>query len=103
MLQKFKITSCAFILCLFGLTLAAVSNVSAREGDSEAILACAQIKTKVGKDKVWKLLKEKKNCFADLARALNAAVDKAEADKVELHAFVGQAQASNVNLQPAVD
>jgi hypothetical protein len=86
MLQKLKITTCVLFLCLFGLTLAAVSNVSAREGDSEAILACAQIKTKVGKDKVWKLLKEKKNCFADLARALNPAVDQLNAELSSLGA-----------------
>ena len=86
MLQKLKITTCVLFLGLFGLTLAAVSNVSAREGDSEAILACAQIKTKVGKDKVWKLLKEKKNCFADLARALNPAVDQLNAELSSLGA-----------------
>ena len=33
MLQKFKITSCAFILCLFGLTLMTMSPVFAADGD----------------------------------------------------------------------
>ena len=31
MLQKFKITTCAFILCLFGLTLITASPISADE------------------------------------------------------------------------
>jgi hypothetical protein len=95
MLQKFKITSCAFILCLFGVTLTTVSPVLAE--DSKEFKECQQIKTK----KNLVIMKQKKNCFKDLARALNpaveelqAALDKAEADKVELQAFVDKAQAS---------
>ncbi len=56
MLQKFKITTCAFILCLFGLTLITVSPVFAE--DSPEFIACQQMKGK----------KAKKNCFRDLAR-----------------------------------
>ena len=42
MLQKFKITSCAFILCLFALTLMTVTPVFA--ADSPAFVQCQQIK-----------------------------------------------------------
>ena len=94
MFHKFKITSCAFILCLFGLTLMTVSPVFAEDspefiacqqmkgkmakkncfrdlarllaGDSPEFIACQQMKWKGGK-------KEKKNCFRDLARAEQAA------------------------------
>jgi hypothetical protein len=62
MLQKFKITTCAFILCLFWLTLLSVSPVFAE--DSAAFVQCQQIKpngTSVA------LMKQKKNCFKNLA------------------------------------
>ena len=71
MLQKFKITSCAFILCLFALTLMTVSPVFA--ADSAAFKQCQQIKAH-GK---FGPMKQKKNCFRDLARALNARVGTA--------------------------
>ena len=71
MLQKLKVTSYALILCLFGLTLAAVSNVSAREGDSEEILECSEIRSTSRSE-----MKQKKDCFADVARALNAAIEE---------------------------
>ena len=60
MLQKFKITTCVFILCLFGLTLMTVSPVFA--ADSAAFVECQDMKWKKGK-------KAKKNCFRDLAQA----------------------------------
>jgi hypothetical protein len=61
MLQKFKITSCAFILCLFGLTLMTVTPVFA--ADSAAFKQCQQIKPQ-GK---FGPMKQKKNCFKNLA------------------------------------
>jgi hypothetical protein len=61
MLHKFKITTCAFILCLFGLTLMTVSPVFA--ADSAAFKQCQQIKPQ-GK---FEPMKQKKNCFKDLA------------------------------------
>jgi hypothetical protein len=61
MLQKFKITTCAFILCLFGLTLMTVTPVFA--ADSAAFKQCQQIKPQ-GK---FEPMKQKKNCFKDLA------------------------------------
>jgi hypothetical protein len=67
MLQKFKITTCAFILCLFGLTMTDVTNVYARAGDSAEILECANMKSKSRNE-----MTQKKNCFAQLARDLTA-------------------------------
>ena len=61
MFHKFKITTCAFILCLFGLTLMTVSPVFA--ADSAAFKQCQQIKHQ-GK---FEPMKQKKNCFKDLA------------------------------------
>ena len=57
-----KITSCAFILCLFGLTLITVSPVFA--DDPEAFVECQKIKP----DGSFEIMKQKKNCFRDLAR-----------------------------------
>jgi hypothetical protein len=71
MLQKFKITSCAFILCLFALTLMTVTPVFA--ADSAAFVQCQQIKpngTSVA------LMKQKKNCFKNLAGPRNSAAFK---------------------------
>ena len=67
MFHKFKITTCGFILCLFGLTLTDVTIASANEGDSAQIQKCAEISTRA-----FGGMKAKKNCFADVARALNA-------------------------------
>ena len=64
MLQKLKITTYVFILCLFGLTLITVSPVFA-EDSNDAFDACEQMKWKDGK-------KAKKNCFMDLASNLIA-------------------------------
>ena len=66
MLQKFNITTCAFILCLFGLTLITESTVFAE--DSAAYIECQQIQP----HGEYRVMKQKKNCFRDLARALNA-------------------------------
>ena len=63
MLHKFMIASHSFILCLFGLTLVTVSSVFA--DDSAAFVACHQMHSNMG-------AKEKKNCFKDLARSLQA-------------------------------
>ena len=61
MLPKFKITTCVFILCLFGLTLITVSPVFA--GDSAAFVECQKIKGKTNKE-------AKIKCFADLAQSI---------------------------------
>ena len=70
MLQKFKITTCAFILCLFGLTLMTVTPVFA--DDSIDFVECQQIKPNRTS---YALMKEKKNCFRDLALSNHALID----------------------------
>ena len=63
MLRNFKVTSYVFILCLFGFTLITVSPVIA--DDSIDFVECQQIKPNRTS---YALMKEKKNCFRDLAR-----------------------------------
>ena len=75
MFHKFKITTCAFILCLFGLTLMTVSPVFAADEDSPAFKQCQQIKPH-GK---FGPMKQKKNCFRDLARILSNAANQVTA------------------------
>ena len=70
MLHKFKITTCAFILCLFGLTLMTVTPVFA--DDSIDFVECQQIKPNRTS---YALMKEKKNCFRDLALSNHALID----------------------------
>jgi len=62
MLQKYSIMPHAIILFLFGLTLITVSPVFAE--DSAEFIACQQIKPAGD----FKLMKQKKNCFRDVAR-----------------------------------
>ena len=78
MLKKFKITTCAFILCLFGLTLMTVSPIFA--DDSIDFVECQQIKPNRTS---YALMKEKKNCFRDIAREslLTIALVLAEIEK----------------------
>jgi hypothetical protein len=63
MSQKFKITTCAFILCLFGLTLMTVSPVYAQQG--KRMDRCEKMKA---------LPKPRKkiNCFRNEAKRLRA-------------------------------
>ena len=89
MLQKFKITTCAFILCLFGLTLMMVSPVFAV--DSQEFIACQKIKRN---------MKRKKNCFRDLARSLQAGGQAQTPAKVQAPAPV-KAQAPDPAPAPA--
>ena len=67
MFQRFKITSCAFILCLFALTLMTVTPVFA--ADSAAFKQCQQIKPNGNS---VPLMKQKKNCFKNLAGPRNS-------------------------------
>ena len=64
MLQKFKVTTFAFILCLVGLALISVSPIFAAY--SAAFVECQKIKPH-GK---FRPVEEKKNCFRDLATTL---------------------------------
>ena len=63
MLQKFKITSCAFILFLFGFSLMTVSPVLAADGDGFTV--CDNMPEAASK----------LTCFRDLARSLRAEVE----------------------------
>ena len=63
MLKTYRIIPFAFILFLFGFTLITVSPVIAE--DSPEFVACQQIKPAGD----FKLMKQKKNCFRDVARA----------------------------------
>jgi septal ring factor EnvC (AmiA/AmiB activator) len=64
MLKTYRIIPVVFILFLFGFTLITVSPVIAE--DSAAFVECQQIKPR-GK---FRPMKQKKNCFRNLARAL---------------------------------
>ena len=64
MLKTYRIIPFIFILFLFGFTLITVSPVIAE--DSAAFVECQQIKPR-GK---FRPMKQKKNCFRNLARAL---------------------------------
>ena len=64
MLKMYRIIPFVFILFLFGLTLIPVSPVFAE--DSPEFFACQQIKPNGD----FNLMKRKKNCFRDVARAL---------------------------------
>ena len=66
MKKMYSIIPSAFIIFLFGLTLITVSPVYAE--DSPEFMACQQIKPQGD----FQLMKQKKNCFRDLARTLNA-------------------------------
>ena len=58
----YRIIPLVFILCLFGLTLITVSPVFAE--DSPEFVTCQQIKPAGD----FNLMKQKKNCFRDVAR-----------------------------------
>ena len=62
MLKTYRIIPFAFILFLFGFTLITVSPVIAE--DSLEFVACQQINPAGD----FKLMKQKKNCFRDVAR-----------------------------------
>ena len=63
MLKTYRIIPLVFILFLFGLTLITVSPVLAE--DSPEFVACQQIKPRGD----FRLMKQKKNCFRDVARS----------------------------------
>ena len=67
MLQNLKITSCAFILCLFGLPLMTGSPVFA-EDSAARYSACDDIRNPNGMDKATMSLKMM--CFRSLAKEL---------------------------------
>jgi len=97
MLQKFKITTCAFILCLFGLTLMTVSPVFAE--DSAEFIDCQKIKIK----KQMSMAREKIHCFRDLARKLEAAAEKDVGEELPEDSYVNQTAAERSDNRNAID
>ena len=114
MSQKYSIMPHAIILFLFGLTLITVSPVFAE--DSPEFVACQQIKPAGD----FNLMKEKKNCFRDLARELESSAadaiqakdatiadlesqiaEPAEDGKRETQAGRAAREASNVDTEAA--
>ena len=77
MIQKFKVTYCAFILCLFGLTLMTVSPVFAQESEYDK---CFSMGKKKGKGSKYPY-KPRMNCFQELASDL---IEDARARQEEL-------------------
>ena len=75
MLQKLKITTYVFILCLFGLTLITVSPIFAE--DSAAIDKCENM-SKHRRGKRFVRSTDKINCYKSLVRELTARISKLE-------------------------
>ena len=75
MLQKLKITTYVFILCLFGLTLITVSPIFAE--DSATIDKCEKM-SKHRRGKRFVRSTDQINCYKSLVRELTARVDKLE-------------------------
>ena len=75
MLQKLKITTYVFILCIFGLTLITVSPIYAE--DSAAINNCEKM-SKHRRGKRFVRSTDQINCYKSLVRELTARVNKLE-------------------------
>jgi hypothetical protein len=75
MLQKLKITTYVFILCLFGLTLITVSPIFAE--DSAAIDKCESM-SKHPRGKRFVRSTDQISCYKSLVRELTARVNKLE-------------------------
>ena len=75
MLQKLKITTYVFILCIFGLTLITVSPIFAE--DSAAIDKCEKM-SKHRRGKRFVRSTDQISCYKSLVRELTARVNKLE-------------------------
>ena len=105
MLKTYRIIPLLFILFVFGLTLITVSPVLAE--DSSEFVACQQIKPSGD----FRLMKQKKNCFRDVARALQdqsgdsvqsvAPTEPSGGEVAQLNALTAQLDAQNAT--PTVD
>ena len=78
MLQKLKITTYVFILCLFGLTLITVSPIFAE--DSAAIDKCEKM-SKHRRGKRFVRSTDQISCYKSLVRELTARVNKLESEE----------------------
>jgi hypothetical protein len=91
MLQKFKITSCAFILFLFGFSLMTVSPVLAADGDGFTV--CDNMPEAASK----------LTCFRDLARSLRAAVEDMTTAASSQEAAVDDAEGTKEALKLQIE
>ena len=95
MLKTYRIIPLVFILFLFGFTLITVAPVIAE--DSSEFIACQEIKPSGD----FQLMKQKKNCFRDVARlyqvaSVNSAVtpsDPSGGEVAELNARIAELEA----------
>jgi len=91
MLQKFKITSCAFILVLFGFSLMTVSPVLAADGDGFTV--CDNMPEAASK----------LTCFRDLARSLRAEVEDMTTAASSQEAAVDDAEGTKEALKLQIE
>jgi uncharacterized coiled-coil protein SlyX len=91
MLQKFKITSCAFILFLFGFSLMTVSPVLAADGDGFTV--CDNMPEAASK----------LTCFRDLARSLRAEVEDMTTAASSQEAAVDDAEGTKEALKLQIE
>ena len=104
MLKTYRIIPVVFILFLFGFTLISVSPVIAE--DSSEFVACQQIKPSGD----FRLMKQKKNCFRDVARlyqvaSVNSAVtpsDPSGGEVAQLNAKISGLEAGLTELKGVV-
>ena len=91
MLQKFKITSCAFILVLFGCILKTVSPVLAVDGDGFTV--CDNMPEAA----------DELSCFRDLARSLRAEVEDMTTAASSQEAAVDDAEGTKEALKLQIE
>ena len=108
MSHKYRFISYAIILFLFGLTLIPVSSVFAE--DSPEFVACQQIKPTGDFNLLfsYKKMKQKKNCFRDVARVLQdqsgnsmqpvAPTDPSGGEVAQLNARIAELESENARL-----
>ena len=92
MIQKFKVTYCAFILCLFGLTLMTVSPVFAQESEYDK---CFSMGKKKGKGSKYPY-KPRMECFQKLASDL---IDAADTGRKDVEAAMNALVENHAGLQ----
>jgi hypothetical protein len=92
MLKTYRIIPFIFILFLFGFTLITVSPVIAE--DSSEFVACQQIKPSGN----FRLMKQKKNCFRDVARSLQGQSGDSVQSVAPLETSGGEVAELNVTI-----
>ena len=92
MLKTYRIISLVFILFLFGFTLITVAPVLAE--DSPEFVACQQIKPSGD----FRLMKQKKNCFRDVARSLQGQSGDSVQAVVPVESSGGEVAELNVTI-----